>query len=227
MPYRRTESVEARLLDNRARILAAAREQVSEGGWDEAQIASIAAAAEMATGTVYRYFASKAALFAEVLSRVSQRELEVLSSIASTDAPPPERLHAAVATFVRRAMQKPRLAYALIAEPCEKAIDEERLRWRAEISRAIMALIGEGQRLGHFRSDLQPEIAATAIVGGFMEGLIGPLSPLTGRHPASIKARHAFIDDLSRQIADLCCAAVLIPSAGNVTALPRVKGNKP
>ena len=117
MVYRQTPAVEARLQDNRGRILAAARALVAEGGWQETQVASVAAAAGIATGTVYRYFPSKAELFAEVLSAVSQREVDVLADIARSGGAALGRLHSAVATFVRRAMRNPRLAYALIAEP--------------------------------------------------------------------------------------------------------------
>lgn len=45
MPYRRTKRVEARLADTRARILRAARQLVAEGGFREAQVATIAAVA--------------------------------------------------------------------------------------------------------------------------------------------------------------------------------------
>src|SRR5690606_19956429 len=110
MAYRQTPAVQARLHDNRSRILEAARSLVSEGGWQEAQVASVAAAAGMATGTVYRYFPSKAELFAEVLSQVSQREVDVLTDIAQADGSCMLRLQAAVSTFVKRAMRNPRLA---------------------------------------------------------------------------------------------------------------------
>ncbi len=49
MAYRRTANVELRLADNRNRILAAARALVSEGGWPEAQVSHVAAAAGLAT----------------------------------------------------------------------------------------------------------------------------------------------------------------------------------
>jgi len=62
MAYRRTDDVQARLDDKRKRILEAARALVSEGGWPEAQVSHVAAVAGLATGTVYRYFPSKAAL---------------------------------------------------------------------------------------------------------------------------------------------------------------------
>lgn len=208
MAYRQTPSVEARLQDNRLRILAAARALVKEGGWTEAQVASVAASAGMATGSVYRYFPSKAELFAEVLSAVSQREVDVLSEIALSDDSALERLHSAVTSFVCRAMRSPRLAYALIAEPCDKEIDEARLRYRAAISEVIRSIIEAGQSDGQIRRDVRSDVAATVIVGGFMEGLIGPLSPLNRQpHPAAENHQQE-VAMLAHQIARLACASV-------------------
>ena len=208
MAYRQTPAVEARLHDPRGRILAAARALVSEGGWQEAQIASVAAAAGMATGTVYRYFPSKAELFADVLSAVSQREVDVLAAIAAAEEPAATRLHSAVATFVRRAMRNPRLAYALIAEPCDKEIDAARLVYRAAVSNVVRTIVASGQAAHEMRDDVAPDLAASVIVGGFMEGLIGPLSPLNARHPPgsgdSRRNVHALADDIAR----LACASV-------------------
>lgn len=205
--------MEARLQDNRSRILQSARTLVSEGGWKEAQVASVASAAGIATGTVYRYFPSKAELFAEVLAAVSQREVDVLSDIAAGDDTAQARLHTSVSTFVRRAMRNPRLAYALIAEPCDKEIDEARLVYRAAISEVIRAIVTAGQEAGEMASDIHPEIAASVIVGGFMEGLIGPLSPLSRqqRHDTDDYLRE--VASLADQIARLACAAVTVSPA--------------
>lgn len=213
MAYRQTPAVEARLLDNRSRILQSARTLVSEGGWAEAQVASVAAAAGIATGTVYRYFPSKAELFAEVLSAVSQREVDVLADIAGSGGPALGRLHSAVATFVRRAMRNSRLAYALIAEPCDKEIDEARLTYRAAISEVIRSIIESGQAAKEFRLDVRPDIAATVIVGGFMEGLIGPLSPLNREQHPDTDAYRREVAELADQIAVLACTSVATPAA--------------
>jgi len=218
--YRQTPAVEARLQDNRSRILQAARALVSEGGWSEAQVASVAASAGMATGTVYRYFPSKAELFAKVLSAVSQREVDVLTDIAVSGGPALGRLHSAVATFVRRAMRNPRLAYALIAEPCDKEIDEARLTYRAAISVVIRSIIESGLAAKEVRPDVQPDIAATVIVGGFMEGLIGPLSPLSRQQRPDTDAYRREVAQLADQIAVLTCASVAAPAA-KVKTLPR------
>ena len=213
MAYRQTPTVEARLQDNRSRILEAARALVSEGGWQEAQVASVAAAAGIATGTVYRYFPSKAELFAEVLSLVSQREVDVLTEIAQADCSSMLRLHAAVATFLKRAMRNPRLAYALIAEPCDKEIDQARLVYRAAISQVIHSIVSKGQAAGEMRSDVQPDIAATVIVGGFMEGLIGPLSPLSRQQHDGTDSYQRQVAALADQIAHMAYASVAVLSA--------------
>jgi len=213
MAYRQTPVVQARLRDNRGRILAAARTLVSEGGWQETQVASVAAAARIATGTVYRYFPSKAELFAQVLSRVSQREVDVLTEIAQSQDTATIRLHAAVATFVTRAMHNPRLAYALIVEPCDKEIDRARLTYRAAISEVIHTIVAAGQAAGEMRNDVQPDIAATVIVGGFMEALIGPLSPLSRQQHEHTDAYQRVVATLADQIARLACASVAIPCA--------------
>ena len=207
MAYRKTDSVEARLADNRMRILEAARSLVSEGGWPEAQVSHVAAAAGLATGTVYRYFPSKADLFVEVLSTVSQREVDVLEAIANGSEPEGQRLHAAVSAFVSRAMRNRRLAYALIAEPCDPEIDQARLVYRHAISKQIMRVVRDGQESGAFRADLDANVAATVIVGGFMEGLIGPLSPLNAEFGAGPENAEA-VRHLAGDIADICCAAV-------------------
>lgn len=201
------------MADNRVRILAAARALVGEGGWPEAQVGHVAAAAGLATGTVYRYFPSKADLFVEVLSTVSQREVDVMHAIASGTEPPRQRLHGAVTVFVKRAMRNRRLAYALIAEPCDPEIDQARLTYRHAISEQIVRIVRDGQAAADFRPDLNPAIAATVIVGGFMEGLIGPLSPLNGDFGVAGRPDVAAVRELAGHIADICCAAVAISGA--------------
>ena len=69
MPYRPTERTEARRLRAREAIVAAALAQVADGGYASAGVQAVAARAGVATGSVYRHFASKAELFAEVFRR--------------------------------------------------------------------------------------------------------------------------------------------------------------
>ncbi len=56
MAYRHTERVQEQLQDKRDRILQAVRAVVGEVGFRGAQVATVAEAAGVATGTVYRHF---------------------------------------------------------------------------------------------------------------------------------------------------------------------------
>jgi AcrR family transcriptional regulator len=175
MVYRRTERVEARLADNRARILQAARQLVAESGFREVQIASIASSAGIAVGTVYRYFPTKAELFAEIVRTVSQRVIDVLREIADSGGPATERLVAAVRGFASRALRGRRLACAVLAEPVDPEVDDVRLEYRRIHYGTFERIIAEGIRAGEFPPQ---DVAASAacLVGAFMEGLVSPLA---------------------------------------------------
>lgn len=165
-----------RIHATRTLILEAARDAVALSGWKDAQIALIAAKAGVATGSVYRYFDSKADLYAQVLSLVSQREVEVMREIVESEGPAAQRLVDAIYSFSMRAMRGRRLAYALIAEPCEPEIDAARLTYRAALADQIARLVVEGIASGEF-IEVDPNIAASCVTGAFMEALVGPLAP--------------------------------------------------
>lgn len=158
------------------RILVAARELVAESGWQDAQIALIAHRAGVATGSVYRHFDSKAHLYAQVLAMVSEREVAVIQAIVESGGSASQRLVDAVFMFSLRAMRGRRLAYALIAEPCDVEIDVARLQYRAALADRIATLIREGVKSGEF-IDVDASIAASCVTGAFMEALVGPLAP--------------------------------------------------
>ena len=176
MAYRRTEKIEARLADNRAAILKAARRIVAEGGFQEAQVAAVAEAAGVATGTVYRYFPSKADLMAELLRTICAREIEVVSAIAASDAPPHAKFADAVRVFAQRALRGSRLAYANIFEPVAPEVDDARLEIRRELARVFARMLDEGIAAGSF-ARIDPNLAAASVVGALLEGLVGPLAP--------------------------------------------------
>src|SRR6266571_8434202 len=88
-------------------ILKAARRIVGDGGFRDLQMLTVAAAAGVAVGSVYRYYPSKAELCAALVARVSARELEVIEAALAADGPEPARLAACVETFARRALQNP------------------------------------------------------------------------------------------------------------------------
>ena len=179
MPYRPTERTEARKAATRERIVAAASEQVAEGGYASAAVQLVAMRACVAVGTVYRHFPSKNDLFAEVFRRLAQRELDVVRQVAGTNGrPAAERVAAAVEAFCRRALAGPVLAYAQIAEPVDPAVESERLRLRRGYRDAFAVVLTRGLAPGELRPD-DSATAPSAPVGALAEALVGPLAAPT------------------------------------------------
>ena len=142
-----------------------------------ASVGAIAARAGVAAGTLYRHFDSKADLFLEVFRAVSEREMVAMRGAHSTAAGMAERFDAVVATYAGRALRNRRLAWALVYEPLDAAVDHERLVYRRSYCAGMAALIREGIDAGTIpRQDA--DLAAAAVVGVIAETLVGPLSPV-------------------------------------------------
>jgi AcrR family transcriptional regulator len=179
MPYRPTERTEARRTHARAQIARAAHELIARGGYREASVAAVARRAGLATGSVYRHFPSKAELFAEVFRNASQREVDAVAAAANRTAgpaPAPARIAAAVETFAERALAGRRLAWALLAEPVDPAVEAERLHFRRAYRDVFSALLRDGVAAGELPAQ-DCELSATALVGAIGEALVGPTSP--------------------------------------------------
>jgi AcrR family transcriptional regulator len=174
--YRPTERTEARRTAARDRIVRAALELVARGGYREAQVAAVARRAGVATGTVYRHFPSKADLLTEVFRVASQHEVDAVAAATAAAAAAPDSIAAAVDTFARRALRGRRLAWALLAEPIDPAVEAERLQFRRAYAEVFAAAVRDGIAAGEL-PDQDAAFTATALVGAIGEALVGPLSP--------------------------------------------------
>jgi AcrR family transcriptional regulator len=173
------------LITTRERLLAAAQELIEEGGYGAASVVAIAGRAGVAAGTLYRHFSSKEELFVEVFRSVCDREVEAMAAAAAgmpSGSTHVERLVAVLATFARRALRRPRLAWALIAEPVDPRVDAERLAYRERYSELTAEALRAGIAAGEL-PDQNVELTAAALVGGCGEALVGPLSPLASAAP--------------------------------------------
>jgi AcrR family transcriptional regulator len=157
-------------------VVAAARLVASEG-YAGASVASVARAAGVAVGSVYRHFPSKAELLAEVFRRASARELEATRAATAEAGGPAEALIAAASTFADRALRGRRLAWALIAEPVDPLVEAERLAFRRAYRDLFAGILAEGIADGTF-PDQDAGLTAAAVVGAVGEALVGPLSPV-------------------------------------------------
>src|SRR6478736_7912414 len=158
MAYRRTANVLRRLNARHDAIVDAARDAASAGG------------------TVYRYFPGKVELVGALVESVAEREIEAVRKAADAAPGPLSAVAAAVATFGARALRNRKLAWAVIAEPVDTDTDVVRQQYRRDLSAEIETRIRTAIAGGHL-PDQDASLAASALVGALLEGLIGPLAP--------------------------------------------------
>lgn len=188
MVYRRTQQVVKRLAARRDAILAAARDAAADGGMSAVQIAPVATRANVAAGTVYRYFPSKADLVSELIAEVSRDQLAAIRRAADAAPGPSSALAAAVTTVAVHVASYRRLAWGILAEPVDVDVTETRLTSRRDIAREIELRIVAAVRAGHLPAQ-DTALAATALLGALHEALVGPLAP--GNLDDPIKLRDA------------------------------------
>jgi len=187
MAYRRTENVVRRLAAREQAIVDAARSIAGEGGMGAVQIATVAQRADIAAGTVYRYFPSKAHLVAEVISASADRELAAMRAAADAAPGPLSALAACISTFAARILQDRRLAWSVIAEPVDADIDALRMEFRRALVTELEARINTAMTAHHL-PEQDARVAAPAIIGALLEGLVGPLAPAPAATRESVQA---------------------------------------
>jgi len=193
----------------RERILACALALVVEGGFAALTMQALADAAGVATGSLYRHFRNKGELAAEVFAIASQGELDALLQTLRGPGPPAERLAAGLQQFAARAWHSRRLAFALIAEPVEPQVDEQRLLFREAYAELFVELLEQGSAAGVFHV---PHLGLTAacLVGAIAEALVGPLSP-----PARAAREAGYpapsLSEVSQGLVTFCLRAVGAP----------------
>lgn len=177
MAYRPTDKTLARKHAQRQLLLDSAVTIVATNGFQGLTMVAVANQAEVATGTVYKYFKDKADLCSEVFKAGAGREVDEVNEAAFSDSSLScqLRLTHAVTIFAERAIAGRRLAYALIAEPAGSLVESERLKYRKAYANIFSKLLAEGIEKGEFYPQ-NPDLAAAAIVGLLAEMLLGPLS---------------------------------------------------
>lgn len=186
MAYRRTPNVTRRMAEREHAILGAARSIAGDGGMTAVQIIPVAQRAGIAAGTVYRYFPSKSDLVTDLVTAVAEREIAAMHAAGDAAPGPLSALAATIATFAARMLQERRLCWAVMAEPSESGVEAARLDFRTALVEEIAIRIKAAISHGHI-PELDPAVAAPAIVGALIEGLVGPLAPDTSEDP--VKAR--------------------------------------
>jgi AcrR family transcriptional regulator len=178
MAYRRTENVVRRLAARHDAIVAAAGALAAEAGINAVQIAPVAERAGIAAGTVYRYFPSKTDLVGALVDAVSEREVGAMRKAADAAPGPLSALAAAITTLAARALSERKLAFALIGEPVDADTETARVKFRAAGVEELAKRLTTAMTGGHL-PDQDAAIAAPALLGALVEGLVGTMAPGT------------------------------------------------
>ena len=204
MSYKRSSLMQERMEQNRQTILQSARELIAQGGFKDAQIQAIAERAGVSSGLVYRYFDNKSQVLIEILAEAIQHEIQILNAIAASELSAKQKLHKAVTTFVKRALNSPQLSYSLMFEPVDPLIEHERFRSKQLIKQSMKEILAAGKINGEFGfEDLNT--AALCVVGAMTFVVIEPLNPSRG---VMFEQNHK--DYFVKQIAEFCVNAVQV-----------------
>jgi AcrR family transcriptional regulator len=151
---------------SRQTILDAARAEFGEHGYAGARISRIAARARLNKQLIYYYFGSKSGLHAAATSQgpvVSPRAV-------SPRTPAPEVVRGALARLLTALDERPDMVALAVDRQPSHAAPQARA-WIAQATREVAAAVSQGQGMGYFRDDVDPEsIARQALVSclGFL-----------------------------------------------------------
>jgi hypothetical protein len=94
---------------------------------------------------------------------------------ASAEQGPLAQIDAIIAAFAERALASPTLAWSLIAEPVDPAVERVRLEFRAAYRTTVASYVSAAIAAGEL-PEQNAELTATALVGAANEVLAGPLA---------------------------------------------------
>jgi TetR/AcrR family transcriptional regulator, cholesterol catabolism regulator len=123
----------------RRRILAAAAELATEGGFDAVQMREVADRADVALGTLYRYFPSKIHLLVSVLADEMERLHDRLTTAPPANGEAADRVVAVLQRSIRALQRNPPLYGAVVRAMMFG--DESTLAENAAVSKHMDAIV--------------------------------------------------------------------------------------
>ena len=148
----------------RHKLIAAAREFLSEPGYAERSIAEITEAADVGLGSFYNHFESKHDLYLAAVNEVLDEHGALLDATSVEDRDPAQSLAIAIRSTVRLVVTNPEMARILSRQGMAILDVDSGLMPR------VSKLLTGGVRSGRFVSS-DPQILLIAIVGALIGAL--------------------------------------------------------
>jgi AcrR family transcriptional regulator len=151
---------------SRDRLLAAAALEFAARGFAGANVDRIARAARVNKAMIYYHFASKAALYQEIVRGMFQAVGARMREVAASKATPEEKLTRFVAGIAAEAEARPHFPPIWFREIAEGGVHlgDETLREVAGIVQTLIGILQQGRRARRFRA-VNPLLVHAGIVG--------------------------------------------------------------
>ncbi len=150
-------------------IIAAARQEFAEYGYDGARTDRIAAGTGMSKGVLYHYFTSKDELFVAVLEDIYQELRSQNESLVLDEYEPEAGIRRLIAHTYNYFADHPEFIVLVNSENLMKAVhlqqSQDLRSMFAPLSQRLGELIGRGQQQGIFRDDVDVIELYISIVG--------------------------------------------------------------
>jgi TetR/AcrR family transcriptional regulator, fatty acid metabolism regulator protein len=160
--------------EKRRLILEAAVRAFARKGYHACKVGEIATEAGVAYGLVYHYFGSKEEILRTIFRDTWTLMLARIREMEAEGDPASEQVRKVTALLLRTWKRDPDLVRVLVREVTRSP--EQLQQQIEEIGHAYEALeriIRRGQESGEFRSELDPQLAATVFYGALEEVLTG------------------------------------------------------
>jgi AcrR family transcriptional regulator len=159
----REAALDPRVARSRMVILTAAVEELGEAGYGGVTIESIAARAGVGKSTIYRHWPDKLALIADAFETFHEQLVPDLGELPARDAVALLLRHVAeVVVDSRFSRCIPALIEGAERDP---RVREFHHSYSAERRQAIIDLIARGIKVGEIRSQIDPDLATTTLLG--------------------------------------------------------------
>jgi AcrR family transcriptional regulator len=180
--------------ERKRQLLAVAKQLFLTLGYRPTTTEAVAAAAGVSDAVFARHFASKQALFEEVLQELRAATVARWQAETAALPDPPAKLHA-VADLYLAASREHALEFRVVHRALVESAEDEELRallrdFFLESETFLAGIIAEGQQSGVFRRSLDPRVGAWEMIrSGMGYTLTEPLGvPLYGENDYTQRA---------------------------------------
>jgi AcrR family transcriptional regulator len=159
--------------DKRLLLLGAAVRVFARKGYHTCRVGDIAEEAGVAHGLLYHYFSSKEELLQTIFRDTWALMLETITGVQEPGEPARESLRKVAAIVLRTWGNDPDLVRVLVREVARSPQIQREIDEVDQAFAMLRGMIERGQQSGEFRTDIDPEFAATIFYGALEEVLTG------------------------------------------------------